>query len=205
MFRKILITSIATVGLVSAMQASAHTLHKHSNNHHHNAPAPKSNYNISVNINLLLTLITNGVRNNSLSHHEENLSRQDYKRITQLRTNYNRGGIQRHEHRQLETHIKNAQKRVRDYSKNSKRRVVKKKQRAPVKHVHKPAIKWQQRPVRKQRSQRGSRMNRQQRGQIRCNNRLRGNRCGKRKGITLSNNHGSIRFNKHGVQIRINH
>ena len=202
MFRKILITGIASIGLISAMQASAHTVHKHSNNHHHNAPAPKPSYNITVNINLLLTLITNGVRNNSLSHNEERLCRQDYARITQLRTNYNRGGLQHHEHRQLETHIRNAQKRVRDYSHNGERRVIKKKHRPrpQVHHNHEPAIRWE-RPVRKHRkhrkhrSHRGSRMNRHQRGHNR----------GNRRGITLRNRHGAIRFNKHGIRIRINH
>jgi len=198
MFRKILITSIAAVGLVSAtMQASAHSVM--SNNHHHNAPAPRPTYNINVNINLILTLINNGVRNNSLSHNEERLCRQDYKRISNLRTNYSRGGIQHHEHRQLESHIRNAQKRVRDYSRNGERRVVK-QHRPVVKHIHRPAVRWVQ-PQRKHhrkrghRSHRGSRMNRHQRDQHR----------GNRQGITVRNRHGAIRFNKHGVRIRINH
>jgi len=226
MFRKVLITSIATIGLVSAMQANAHMVHKQSNNHHHNAPAPKITYNINVNINLLLTLITNGVNNNSLSHHEERLCRQDYKRITQLRTNYSRGGIEYHEHRQLETHIRNAQKRVKDYSRNGQRRVMKKKHKPQVHHhqqpviIHKPVIRWapparKHRKHRKQRShrgsrmnrhQRGSRMNRHQRGQMRCSNRRGGNRCGNnRRGVTIKNRHGAIRFNKNGIKIRINH
>jgi len=215
MFRKILITSIATIGLVSAMQAAAHTVRTHPSNHHHTAPAPKITYNINVNVNLLLTLITNGVKNNSLSHNEERLCRQDYKRIIDLRTNYSRGGIQYHEHKQLATHIKNAQKRVKDYSRNSQRRVIKKKIKPQVHHhhqpviIHKPVIRWappvrKHRKHRRQRSHRGSRMNRHQRGQMRCNNR-RGNRCGNRRGVTIKNRHGAIRFNKHGLRIRINH
>ncbi len=197
MFRKILITGAALIGLVTAIQANAHTVHTHSHNHHNATPAPS--YNITVNLNLLLTLITNGVKNNSLTHQEEHLCRQDYARITQLRTTYNRGGLQHHEHKQLETHIRNAQKRVRDYSHNGQRRVIKKRQRPHVHHIHKPTIRWE-RPARKYRKHRKHRKLRPHRG-----SRMNRHHRGHRKGITFSNRHGRIRFNKHGIRIRINH
>ena len=125
MLKKIITTGVAALGLILSMQASAHQSHNHNDrdsNRYHKPTKPVFSVNRAQTIQA--RLISNGVKNHSLTRYEEKRLRQEQKEVASLEHKYRRGGLKKWERNTLEKRLKSSYKRIKSYMNNHEYRNV---------------------------------------------------------------------------------